>query len=78
MWGSGDRRTKREPSPYICDFSRGGLNVCVEALASKPCSEATDIGDRLSFGSDCSNPTNPQSNRKMYSGCVLVEFNETK
>ena len=23
MWGSGDRRTKREPIPYICDFSRG-------------------------------------------------------
>ena len=66
------------PTLPFCDFSRGGLNVCVEALASKPCSEATDIGDRLSFGSDCSNPTNPQSNRKMYSGCVLVEFNETK
>ena len=43
MWGSGDRRTKREPIPYICDFSRGGLNVCVEALASKPCSEATNM-----------------------------------
>ena len=48
------------------------------ALASKPCSEATDIGERLSFGSGCSNPTNPQGNRKRYSGCVLVEFNETK
>ncbi len=25
--GGGDRRTQREPCPYICDFSRGGLNV---------------------------------------------------
>ena len=28
------------------------------ALASKPCSEATDIGDILSGGSGCFNPAN--------------------
>ena len=28
------------------------------ALASKPCSEATDIGDILSGGSSCFNPAN--------------------
>ena len=28
------------------------------ALASKPCSEATDIGDILSGGSACFNPAN--------------------
>ena len=31
LWGSGDRRTKREPIPYICDFSRGGLNTRLSA-----------------------------------------------
>ena len=48
-----NRRQKREPIPYICDFSRGGLNVRVNALVSNPCSEATNIGDRLSFLADC-------------------------
>ena len=78
MWGSGDRRTKREPIPYICGlgarFGCERFHANIQTAATK----VTDIGDRLSFGSDCSNPTNPQSNRKMYSGCVLVEFNETK
>ena len=35
--------------PYICDFSRGGLNTRLYMLVSKPCSEATNIGDRLSL-----------------------------
>ncbi len=36
-----------------CDFSRGGLNAWLYALASKPCSEATNIGyppSRAVFG----------------------------
>ena len=37
-------------SPYICDFSRGGLNTRLYTLVSKPCSEATNIGARLSSG----------------------------
>ena len=40
---------QREPIPYICDFSRGGLNTRLHTLVSKPCSEATNIGDRLSL-----------------------------
>ena len=36
--------------PYICDFSRGGLNTRLHALVSKPCSEATNIGYCLSLG----------------------------
>ena len=39
--------------PYICDFSRGGLNTRLHTLVSKPCSEATNIGDRLSLLADC-------------------------
>ena len=39
--------TKRN---YICDFSRGGLNTRLYTLVSKPCSEATNIGARLSSG----------------------------
>ena len=39
--------------PYICDFSRGGLNTRLHTLVSKPCSEATNIGDRLSLRADC-------------------------
>ena len=35
---------QREPIPYICDFSRGGLNTRLYTLVSKPCSEATNIG----------------------------------
>ena len=35
---------QREPIPYICDFSRGGLNTRLHTLVSKPCSEATNIG----------------------------------
>ena len=34
--------------PYICDFSRGSLNARLYVLASNLCSEATNIGDRLS------------------------------
>ena len=34
----------------ICDFSRGGLNTRLYTLVSKPCSEATNIGARLSSG----------------------------
>ena len=44
------RRPRRESSPYICDFSRGGLNTRLYTLVSKPCSEATNIGARLFFG----------------------------
>ena len=44
---------KREPIPYICDFSRGGLNTRLHTLVSKLCSEAANIGDRLSFLADC-------------------------
>ena len=44
------RRPRRESSPYICDFSRGGLNTRLYTLVSKPCSEATNIGARLSSG----------------------------
>ena len=33
----------------ICDFSRGGLNTRLYMLVSKPCSETTNIGDRLSL-----------------------------
>ncbi|WP_207643151.1 hypothetical protein, partial [Anaerobutyricum hallii] len=29
---------------YICDFSRGGLNIRLHTLVSNPCSEATNIG----------------------------------
>ena len=36
------------PIPYICDFSRGSLNARLYVLASNLCSEATNIGDRLS------------------------------
>ena len=39
--------------PYICDFSRGGLNTRLHTLVSKLCSEAANIGDRLSFLADC-------------------------
>ena len=42
-------RPQREPIPYICDFSRGGLNTRLYMLVSKSCSEATNIGDRLSL-----------------------------
>ena len=35
---------------YICDFSRCGLNTRLYTLVSKPCSEATNIGARLSSG----------------------------
>ena len=42
-------RPQKEPIPYICDFSRGGLNTRLYMLVSKPCSEATNIGDRLSL-----------------------------
>ena len=35
---------------YICDFSRCGLNTRLHTLVSKPCSEATNIGARLSSG----------------------------
>ena len=38
---------------YICDFSRCGLNTRLHTLVSKPCSEATNIGDRLSLLADC-------------------------
>ena len=34
---------RRESSPYICDFSRGGLNTRLYTLVSKPCSEATNM-----------------------------------
>ena len=34
---------QREPIPYICDFSRGGLNTRLHTLVSKPCSEATNM-----------------------------------
>ena len=34
----------------ICDFSRGGLDTRLYTLVSKPCSEATNIGARLSSG----------------------------
>ena len=34
----------------ICDFSRYGLNTRLYTLVSKPCSEATNIGARLSSG----------------------------
>ena len=44
------RRLRREDNPYICDFSRGGLNTRLYTLVSKPCSEATNIGARLSSG----------------------------
>ena len=44
------RRPRRESNPYICDFSRGGLNTRLYTLVSKPCSEATNIGARLSSG----------------------------
>ena len=43
------RRLRREDNPYICDFSRGGLNTRLYMLVSKSCSEATNIGDRLSL-----------------------------
>ena len=46
-------RPQREPILYICDFSRGGLNTRLHTLVSKPCSEATNIGDRLSLLADC-------------------------
>ena len=36
-------RPQREPIPYICDFSRGGLNTRLHALVSKPCSEAINM-----------------------------------
>ena len=42
-------RPQREPILYICDFSRGGLNTRLYMLVSKPCSEVTNIGDRLSL-----------------------------
>ena len=42
-------RPQREPIPYICDFSRGGLNTRLYMPVSKPCSETTNIGDRLSL-----------------------------
>ena len=38
---------------YICDFSRGGLNIRLHTLVSKLCSEAANIGYRLSFLADC-------------------------
>ena len=38
---------------YICDFSRSGLNTRLYTLVSKPCSEATNIGDSLSLLADC-------------------------
>ena len=41
---AGNKRT------YICDFSRCGLNTRLYTLVSKPCSEATNIGARLSSG----------------------------
>ena len=44
------RRSQRETIPYICDFSRGGLNTRLYTLVSKPCSEATNIGYGLSLG----------------------------
>ena len=34
--------------PYICDFSRGGLNTRLYTLVSKSCSEATNIGSFIS------------------------------
>ena len=39
--------------PYICDFSRCGLNTRLHTLVSKPCSEATNIGYRLSLEAVC-------------------------
>ena len=42
------RRQRRELIPYICGFSRGDLNVRVKALTSNSCSEATNIGNKLS------------------------------
>ena len=44
------RRPRRESSPHICDFSCGGLNTRLYTLISKPCSEATNMGARLSSG----------------------------
>ena len=43
-------RPQREPIPYICDFSRGGLNTRLYTLVSKSCSEATNIGYGLCGG----------------------------
>ena len=44
------KRSQRETIPCICDFSRCGLNTRLHTLVSKPCSEATNIGARLSSG----------------------------
>ena len=41
-------------------------------LASKPCSEVTDIGYILSGGSGCSNPTNLLKDLGMESGEIEI------
>ena len=40
-----ERTNNRSPILYICDFSRGVLNVRLNALTSNTCSEATNIED---------------------------------
>ena len=47
-FAAGKETPPRESSPHICDFSRGGLNTRLCTLVSKPCSEATNMGARLS------------------------------
>ena len=49
-FAAGKETPPRESSPHICDFSRGGLNTRLCTLVSKPCSEATTMGARLSSG----------------------------
>ena len=49
-FAAGKETPPRESSPHICDFSRGSLNTRLCTLVSKPCSEATNMGARLSSG----------------------------
>ena len=48
-FAAGKETPRRESSPYICDFSRGGLNTRLHALVSKPCSETTNMDDEISM-----------------------------
>ena len=52
--------------PYICDFSRGGLNTRLYTLVSKSCSEATNIGYGLCGGGASPFPAANQSFTKLY------------
>ena len=49
-FAAGKETPPSESSPHICVFSRGGLNTRLCTLVSKPCSEATNMGARLSSG----------------------------